>query len=56
MEDAEGSLWFATQEGLARYDGSSLRTYRAAPAPGGLSSSYVTALAVSPYGSQWVDT
>src|SRR5262245_138216 len=56
LQDRLGFLWFATEEGLCRYDGQRFVTYRAGTAPGMLANSNVTALAEDPHGDLWVGT
>ena len=56
-QDGSGALWFATQEGLTRYNGVSVSLYNAANSDsGGLQSGEVRDLAVSPDGRLWVLT
>ena len=55
-QDAQGFLWFGTQEGLARYDGTSMKVFRGSQDPGALSDSFITALDVDPAGNLWVGT
>jgi diguanylate cyclase (GGDEF)-like protein len=56
LQDRLGFLWFATEEGLCRYDGQRFVTYRAGSAPGTLANSNITALAEDPRGDLWVGT
>src|SRR5690606_20495480 len=51
-EDAAGFVWFATEQGLLRFDGVEVRTYRAAP--GGLASNLLYAVLADPTGRLWV--
>jgi len=51
----DGYLWFATFDGLVRYDGSSFTTFRAGETPG-LSGSRITALATGPDKTLWIGT
>ena len=56
-QDGSGALWFATQEGLTRYNGVTVDTFTAANATeGGLQTGEIKALAVSPVGELWVLT
>ena len=56
-QDGSGALWFATQEGLTRYNGVTVDTFTAANADeGGLQAGEIRALAVSPAGELWVLT
>jgi ligand-binding sensor domain-containing protein/serine phosphatase RsbU (regulator of sigma subunit) len=57
VQDRSGFLWFGTQEGLARYDGTSVRVYRPRENdPTSLSGGYITALALDTSGKLWVGT
>jgi ligand-binding sensor domain-containing protein/serine phosphatase RsbU (regulator of sigma subunit) len=56
-QDRVGFMWFGTQEGLARYDGTRFQVFQhrvdgTSPLP----SSYVTALAVDERGGLWIGT
>ena len=53
-QDALGFLWIGTADGLDRYDGVEMRSFRADSS--GLSSSVVQALAPGPGGVMWVGT
>ena len=56
-QDGSGALWFATQEGLTRYNGVRADTFSAANSEsGGLSPGEVRSLTVSPNGRLWVLT
>ena len=56
-QDGSGALWFATQEGLTRYNGLRADSFSAANAEmGGLQPGEVKALANSPDGELWVLT
>ena len=55
-QDKLGFIWFGTQEGLARYDGLRLRTYRNTEDPASLSANFITSLAVDADGKLWVGT
>jgi len=56
-QDGSGAIWFATQEGLTRYNGVTVSLYNAANSEsGGLQSGEVRDLAVSPEGKLWVLT
>jgi len=57
VQDRSGFLWFGTQGGLARYDGTGFRVYRPRDAdPTSLSDGYITALALDASGKLWVGT
>ena len=51
--DANGVLWFGTDNGMSRYDGKSWRNYGR---PQGLLDSHVYALTVAPNGDVWAGT
>ncbi len=57
LQDRQGFLWFGTQDGLNRYDGVRVTTYRHDPTEeGGLPTSYVQSLAETRDGAIWVGT
>ena len=57
VQDRRGFLWFGTQDGLARYDGTKMRVYRPVEKdPSSLSATYVTALTLDANGGVWVGT
>ncbi|MEM1054590.1 MAG: two-component regulator propeller domain-containing protein [Bacteroidota bacterium] len=58
VQDRHGFLWFGTQDGLNRYDGVRVTTYRHDPAApdDGLPTSYVQTLAETRDGALWVGT
>jgi ligand-binding sensor domain-containing protein/serine phosphatase RsbU (regulator of sigma subunit) len=57
VQDRIGFMWFGTQEGLARYDGSAFTVYRHnVGGPGPLPSSSITALAADETGRLWIGT
>lgn len=56
-QDRKGFMWFATQDGLNRYDGYSFLVYRHDPQDSSsLSDNYVTALLVTRDGTLWAGT
>jgi ligand-binding sensor domain-containing protein/serine phosphatase RsbU (regulator of sigma subunit) len=56
VQDRRGFLWFGTQNGLARYDGT-LRSYQSVEKdPNSLSSMDITALTLDPSGGVWIGT
>ena len=57
VQDKSGFIWFGTQEGLVRYDGTTMRVYRPVDKdPASISAGFVTALALDPSGKLWVGT
>ncbi len=57
IEDRRGFMWFGTTDGLDRYDGHDVVTYRHDPQdPASLSDSYVLALHVDRRGRLWIGT
>lgn len=57
LQDRQGFMWFATQDGLNRYDGYEFRVYRNDPEDANsLSSDFILALAEDQAGSVWVGT
>ncbi len=57
VQDQRGFIWFGTQEGLVRYDGTKLRVYRPVEnTPTSISDGYITALALDANGKLWVGT
>lgn len=54
VQDLDGFIWIATQDGLARYDGVGFRVYRHDPAdPGSLASNDVSAVLIDRDGNLW---
>ena len=54
MQDLDGFIWIATQDGLARYDGVGFRVYRHDPAdPGSLASNDVSTVLIDRDGNLW---
>lgn len=57
VQDHNGFMWMATQDGLNRYDGYSFKIYRHAENnPASLSNNYVMSLAVDKSGNVWAGT
>lgn len=56
VQDSLGFMWFGTQDGLARYDGVKVTTYRSTEDPSTVSSGYITALTLDKDGKLWVGT
>jgi len=55
IQDQFGFLWFATQNGVARYDGTGMKTYLPNPAdPHSLEIRFVLAMAEDDTGSIWM--
>ena len=56
-QDRQGFMWFATKDGLDRYDGYQFQVYRHdAAAPGTLAENYVNVVREAPDGRLWVGT
>jgi ligand-binding sensor domain-containing protein len=56
-QDRRGFLWFGTQDGLARYDGTKMRVYRPNENdPTSISGGYITAITLDASGKLWVGT
>lgn len=56
-QDSTGFMWLGTQEGLARYDGHKIKSYKHDPEdPKSLSGSFITALHVDREGRLWIGT
>jgi signal transduction histidine kinase/ligand-binding sensor domain-containing protein/CheY-like chemotaxis protein len=57
LQDSQGYLWLATESGLDRYDGNSLRIYRRERGNSqGLASDYIWTIAEDPRGDLWLAT
>jgi hypothetical protein len=57
LQDSRGFLWFATQDGLNRYDGYEFRIFENDPEnPNSLSHNWVTAIVEDHTGALWVGT
>ena len=57
LQDSRGYLWLATESGLDRYDGYSVRVYhRERGNPGALASDYVWTIAEDTHGDLWLAT
>ena len=57
LEDRRGFMWFATRDGLNRYDGSAFLVYKHNPNdPGSLSSNFIEDLAEDDHGYLWIST
>ncbi|NET32489.1 MAG: response regulator [Cyanothece sp. SIO1E1] len=57
VQDSFGLMWFATEYGLVRYDGHSVKTFSHEPDnPNSLAGNVVTALAEDGQGNLWVGT
>ncbi|HEY0194426.1 MAG TPA: two-component regulator propeller domain-containing protein [Kofleriaceae bacterium] len=56
-QDARGFMWFGTQDGLTRYDGTRMTVYRPNDKdPRSISSGYITSLALDSSGKLWAGT
>ena len=54
-QDHEGYLWIATEDGLARYDGTGFRTWRVDPGDrAGLAGNRVQTLLVDAHNRLWL--
>lgn len=57
LQDSQGYLWFATESGLDRYDGNSIREYRRERGNAhGLASDYIFSVAEDAHGDLWLAT
>jgi len=57
LQDRRGFMWFATRDGLNRYDGNTFVVYKNNPNdPTSLSSNFIQALMEDDYGDLWVAT
>jgi signal transduction histidine kinase/ligand-binding sensor domain-containing protein/CheY-like chemotaxis protein len=57
LQDSHGYLWIATESGLNRYDGYSLRVYRRERGnPSALASDYIWTIAEDTHGDLWLAT
>ncbi|MFT4926455.1 MAG: ligand-binding sensor domain-containing protein/signal transduction histidine kinase [Phenylobacterium sp.] len=57
LQDSQGFLWFATQDGLNRYDGYSFKVFRHDPQDSGsLSANWVETLYEDSKGTMWIGT
>ena len=57
LQDKEGYIWFATKDGLNKYDGYNITVYRHNPDdPFSLPDNYVTKIAEDTNGNFWVST
>src|ERR1043165_3892011 len=57
VQARSGFIWCGTQEGLVRYDGTTMRVYRPVDKdPASISAGFVTALALDASGKLWVGT
>ncbi|MCB0570246.1 MAG: response regulator [Phaeodactylibacter sp.] len=55
-KDSRGFMWFATWNGLCRYDGYEFRTFKSGNDKVGLPDNFVQAIAEGPHGLLWVGT
>jgi len=57
LQDSQGFIWLATENGLDRYDGANLRRFKLERnRPDGLASDYIWALAEDKAGNIWIAT
>ena len=57
LQDKEGFMWFATQDGLDRYDGNSMKIYRYNPDDKfSLPDNDIQQIEQDEYGNIWVGT
>ncbi len=57
VQDRRGFMWFATRDGLNRYDGNAFVVYKSNPNdPGSLSSNFIQGLLEDDHGYLWVAT
>jgi ligand-binding sensor domain-containing protein len=55
LQDRQGMMWFATRDGLDRYDGQKFTVYRNnSNDPNSLASNWVLSLAIDPDGKMWI--
>ncbi|MCP3681443.1 MAG: hypothetical protein GY861_02020 [bacterium] len=55
LQDKQGFMWFATQEGLNKYDGYQFTAYLADPKDeAGLSNDYIRAISQDSVGNLWI--
>jgi ligand-binding sensor domain-containing protein/signal transduction histidine kinase len=57
LQDRRGFMWFATRDGLNRYDGNAFVVYKHNPNdPGSLSSNFIEDMAEDDHGYLWIST
>jgi len=56
LQDAQGFMWFGTQDGLNKYDGYDFTVYKPIPGENSLGDNYIRALYESQDGVLWVGT
>ncbi len=56
IQDGYGFMWFATEDGLIRFDGHQFKTYQGGSSPGQLPHNYVSSLAIDSNKNLWVGT
>ncbi len=57
LQDSKGFLWFATEEGLNRYDGYNFKVYKRHPgSPKGLKNDWIWTMLEHPTGVLWLGT
>jgi signal transduction histidine kinase/ligand-binding sensor domain-containing protein/DNA-binding response OmpR family regulator len=56
LRDSHGFMWFATWNGLCRYDGYSVQVFKAEDQPRGLPDNFVQSLCLGPNDQLWIGT
>ena len=57
LQDRRGFMWFATQDGLNRYDGNTVVVYKSNPDdPNSLSANFIQGLIEDDHGNLWIGT
>jgi GAF domain-containing protein/ligand-binding sensor domain-containing protein len=56
LQDAQGFMWFGTQDGLNKYDGHDFTVYKPIPGENSLGANFITALYQDQAGMLWVGT
>src|SRR6201987_5884337 len=57
LQDRRGFMWFATRDGLNRYDGNAFLVYKSDPSdPHSLSSNFIQSLMEDDHGNLWLAT
>lgn len=56
FQDSDGFIWFGTRNGLCRYDGFSIKTFRTSSEPGTISGNRILSIEEDQNGQLWVGT